>query len=249
MAANPLPVQGAKIHRPLLRSDVLSRERLNGWLDTAVQGRLALIVAEAGFGKTTLLGDWARQAPRLTAWYRLEPDDRDWLTFIRHLVASGRELDPVFAPDTFASLLQLGPGGPTRTDLVSSLVREFADFGSGTPSGLTLIFDDYHVIDGSEDTDPIVRALLERTGPGFSIVISSRSAPRLPLGRLRARGGVSRLDGSALCFDVPEAVMPTTSPWSRTSSRTSSTGPKAGLPCSALSTRTSRSPRPPIPAR
>ena len=35
---NPLPIQPVKIHRPLLRHDVLSRERLNGWLDGAVGG-------------------------------------------------------------------------------------------------------------------------------------------------------------------------------------------------------------------
>ena len=202
---NPLPITAAKVHRPLLRADVLSRERLNGWLDEAVTGRLVLLVAEAGFGKTTLLADWSRGTRRRTAWYRLESDDRDWLTFIRHLVGSGRELDPGFAAQTYALLLDLGPGGPTQADLVASLVREFAEFGAGHPQGLTLILDDYHAIDRSDETEPIVRAILERTGPGFSVVIASRSAPHLPLGRLRARGGVARLDGDALCFDVPEA--------------------------------------------
>jgi hypothetical protein len=94
---DPLPVQPVKIHCPPLRADILSRERLNTWLDRASAGRVALIVAEAGFGKTTLLADWATHSRRLTAWYRLERDDRDWLTFIRHLVAGGREVDPDFA--------------------------------------------------------------------------------------------------------------------------------------------------------
>jgi ATP/maltotriose-dependent transcriptional regulator MalT len=203
-AMNPLPVTGAKIHRPLLRPDVLSRQRLNGWLDEAARGRVVLIIAEAGFGKTTLLADWSRHTERMTAWYRLESDDRDWLTFIRHLVGSGRELHPAFAQETYALLLQLGPGGPTKEDLVTSLAREIPDFASGHPQGFTLILDDYHVVDRSEETDPIVRALLDRTGPGFSLLISSRAAPRLPLSRIRARGGVSRLDGESLCFDVPE---------------------------------------------
>ena len=205
VSANPLPVQGAKIHRPLLRDDVLSRERLNGWLDRASVGRLALIVAEAGFGKTTLLADWARQTQRLTAWYRLEPDDRDWLTFIRHVVGSGRELDPEFAPGTFSLLLQLGPGGPTQAELIATLARELAEFGASTRDGFTLIFDDYHVIDDSEETQPIARAIIDRTGPGFSVILATRSTPRLPLGRLRARGALARLDGDALCFDEPEA--------------------------------------------
>jgi LuxR family maltose regulon positive regulatory protein len=80
-----------------------------------------------------------------------------------------------------------------------------SDFAAGHPQGFTLIFDDYHVIDRCEETEPIVRAILDRTGPGFSVIIASRAAPRLPLGRLRARGGVARLDGDDLCFDVPEA--------------------------------------------
>jgi DNA-binding SARP family transcriptional activator len=201
---NPLPVQPVKIHCPLPRRDILSRERLNGWLDRAATGRVVLIVAEAGFGKTTLLADWAHHTGRQTAWYRLEPDDRDWLTFLRHLVASGRELDPNFGADTLALLLAIGPGGPTRQELVTSLAREMAEFGSRCELGLTLIFDDYHVVDGCPETDPIVRALLDRTGPGFSVVLSSRSAPRLPMGRFRARGGVDSLDGEDLCFDVDE---------------------------------------------
>ena len=203
---NPLPVQPAKIHRPPRRNDTLSRERLNTWLDKAAAARLGLIVAEAGFGKTTLLADWAGLTRRHTAWYRLEPDDRDWLTFIRHLVAGRRELDPDFAPDTFRMLLSLGPGGPTPKDLAVSIARETAEFGIASSRGLTLILDDYHVVDGCAETEPIVRALLDRTAPGFSVIIATRSKPTLPMGRIRARGGVMTIAGADLCFDVEETT-------------------------------------------
>ncbi len=199
------PIVGARIHPPLLRPDVLSRQRLNSWLDTAATGRLGLIVAEAGFGKTTLLADWARSTTRLTAWYRLEPDDRDWLTFSRHLVASGRELDPEFAPETYSLIMQLGPGGPSAEEIRSSLASEFAVFGAAHPEGLTLVFDDYHTVDGSPEVAPTVRALLDATGPGFNMIIASRSLPKLPLSRLRARGAISKLTGDALCFEAAEA--------------------------------------------
>ncbi|HEU0242275.1 MAG TPA: hypothetical protein VFQ75_00125, partial [Candidatus Limnocylindrales bacterium] len=204
MSLYPFPITGAKIHPPLLRSDTLSRPRLTDWLDRAAAGRVGLIVAEAGFGKTTLLADWASRTPRRIAWYRLEPDDKDWLVFLRHLVASGRELDPEFAADTLELILSLGAGGPTQEDIVASLVREYGEFAASSPDGLTLIFDDQHAIDGSAETDAILRKLIERTGHGFSIVIASRAAPRVPLGRLRARGGLSRIEGEDLCFDVPE---------------------------------------------
>ncbi len=201
---NPLPVQPAKIHCPLQRDDTLSRPRLNSWLEQAAAGRLGLIVAEAGFGKTTLLGDWARHTRRMTAWYRLEEDDRDWLTFVRHLVASGRELKPDFAPTTFAMLLALGTGGPTQKDLVLSIAREMAELGTRSERGVTLIIDDYHLVDGFDETEPIVRALLDRTGPGFSVILASRSKPSLAVGRLRARSGVMALSGQDLRFDVAE---------------------------------------------
>ena len=161
---NPLEIQPAKIHCPPPREDWLSRERLNTWLDRASAGRLGLVVAEAGFGKTTLLADWALHTRRLTTWYRLESDDRDWLTFVRHLVAGGRELDPEFAPETFRLLHSLGPGGPTPADLTASIAREMAAFGAASPTGLTLLVDDYHVVDGHPDTDPIMRALLISSG-------------------------------------------------------------------------------------
>jgi LuxR family maltose regulon positive regulatory protein len=204
MPLNPLPVQPAKIHRPLIRSDTLSRERLNGWLDTACRARLALVIGDAGFGKTTFLADWSKATRRRTAWYRLESDDRDWLTFIRHLVAGGRELDPAFAGATYRLLMALGPGGPTPAEIIDSLASEMAAFGAADPRGFSVIFDDYHCVEASEETDPIVRALIEATGPGFSLVIASRTAPRLPVGRLRARSAIARLDGDQLRFDVPE---------------------------------------------
>jgi LuxR family transcriptional regulator, maltose regulon positive regulatory protein len=201
---NPLPVQAGKVQAPLVRADTLSRSRLNGWLDRAARARVALVIAEAGFGKTTFLGDWSSQSPRRTSWYRLEPDDRDWLTLIRHLVAGGRVVDEGFAPETYRLLSSLGPGGPTQADLIASLASEMAAFGAADNRGFSVILDDYHSIEASEETDPVIAALLEATGPGFSLIIAARTTPELPPVRLRGRTAVQRLDGDALRFDVPE---------------------------------------------
>ena len=95
---NPFPIAGAQIHPPLLRADTLSRPRLNDWLDRAATGRVALVIAEAGFGKTTLLADWAVTASRLTAWYRLDPDDRDWLAFLSPSRRRGPRARPRLRP-------------------------------------------------------------------------------------------------------------------------------------------------------
>ena len=53
---------------------------------------MVLLLADAGYGKTTLLADFSRRTRMRTLWYRLDRDDRDWVSFLHHLVAAGREL-------------------------------------------------------------------------------------------------------------------------------------------------------------
>ena len=84
------PIQPSKVQRPPLRDDVLSRSRLNDLLDAKSSHRVVLVVAEAGYGKTTMLADWTRRTSRRVLWYRLDTDDRDWLGFLHHIVAAGR---------------------------------------------------------------------------------------------------------------------------------------------------------------
>lgn len=195
------PIQLAKVQPPPLRADVLSRDRLNSWLEASSRRRVVLIVAEAGYGKTTLLGDWSAHSPRRTLWYRLDPDDRDWLTFLNHLVGSGRQLDPAFGEEAEELIGSLGQGGPTRAAIVTALVRELSELSEG---GATLIFDDFQAVDESEDVVSIVQALIERTAPSLTFLIASRRRPPLSLARLRGQRELSEMDASRLSFDVPE---------------------------------------------
>ena len=91
---NRYPIQLAKVQRPALRDETLARDRLLDWLAAKIHDRVILILADAGYGKTTLLADFARRTRLRTLWYRLEDDDRDWIAFLNHLVAAGREHDP-----------------------------------------------------------------------------------------------------------------------------------------------------------
>ena len=196
------PVQIAKVQPPPLRDDVLSRPRLNSWLDARVTRKVVLVIAEAGYGKTTLLADWTRTTTRRTIWYRLDTDDRDWLTFLTHLVASGRQLEPAFGEESQELIGSLGPGGPTRDTIVASLVRELSELAAD--GGLTLVFDDFHAVDESDDIVAIVRALVERSSPSLSFLFASRQQVPLPLARHRSSGQVAELRPSDLRFDELE---------------------------------------------
>ncbi|MBA2300344.1 MAG: hypothetical protein H0W22_06170, partial [Chloroflexi bacterium] len=121
---NGFPIQLAKVQRPALREETLERPRLLDWLRAKIHGRVVLVLADAGYGKTTLLADFARRSRMRTLWYRLDDDDRDWVSFLHHLIAAGREHDPNFAPATLGLLSEIGAAGPGREVVLDSFIRE-----------------------------------------------------------------------------------------------------------------------------
>lgn len=195
------PIQPAKVQRPALRDQTLARERLLDWLSAKIHDRVILVLADAGYGKTTLLADFSRRTRIRTLWYRLEDDDRDWIAFLNHLVAAGREHDPSFAPTTAAMLTDMSIGGPTRDSAIDVFLRELPAIAE---HGAILILDDFHLVDDSSDVRLIARELVARAPERLSIVFASRRTPTIPLARLRAAGEVAELGTDDLRFDATE---------------------------------------------
>ena len=151
------PIQPAKVQVPLLRDETLARHRLLDWLAAKIHHRVILVLADAGYGKTTLLADFSRRTRVRTLWYRLDDDDRDWISFLSHLVAAGRVHDPAFAPNTAAMLSDLARGGPTREAATEIFLRELPAIAR---QGALLILDDFHLVDESPDVRQIVREMV-----------------------------------------------------------------------------------------
>ncbi|MEO8438234.1 MAG: hypothetical protein ABI562_07215, partial [Chloroflexota bacterium] len=200
---NGYPIQPAKVQRPPLRDETLARDRLLDWLAAKIHHRVILVLADAGYGKTTLLADFSRRTRLRTLWYRLDDDDRDWISFLSHLVAAGREHDPDFAPTTAAMLSDLSTGGPTREAATDVFLRELPKIAE---HGAVLILDDFHLVDESPDVRTIARELVARAPERLSIVFASRRAPTIPVARMRASGEVAELGTSDLRFDADETA-------------------------------------------
>src|SRR5512141_1279436 len=118
------PIQIEKVQAPPLRDDILSRERLLDWLNVKIHNRVVLLTAEAGYGKTTLLADFARRTHLRVLWYRLDHGDRDWVGFIAYLVASLQAHSPDFAPATRSLLRETGSAAPPRDAVLDTFLRE-----------------------------------------------------------------------------------------------------------------------------
>jgi ATP/maltotriose-dependent transcriptional regulator MalT len=191
------PVILSKVRIPLQRPVTLGRGRLLGWLDQHATDRVVVVSAEVGYGKSTLLADYARRSGTRCAWYRVEESDADWISFLGHLVAAIRVALPGFGSSTEALLRHVAAVGPTRDIVTSSLLAEMSD----VPAERTLVvLDDFHLVGDSDDVRSILRRLLESAPDDWLFAVVSRGRPTLPIGRLAAQGTVAELTTQELRF-------------------------------------------------
>ena len=190
-----------KLYLPHPQPGFVPRPRLVDVLDDSLAGGLVLVCAPAGFGKTALLGDWARRGGRAVAWLSLDAGDSDPARFWRQVVAALDRARPGIA-ERVAPLLG-PPAPPTFEGLVTALINELA--AAPAESELLLVLDDYHLID-SAPVHGSLMFLLEHLPRGLHLVLASRADPPLALARLRARGQLAELRAAELRFTTGEAA-------------------------------------------
>ncbi len=195
------PVSRAKVTSPPLREATLSRDRLLDWLERHIHRRVITVVAETGFGKTTLLTDFTRRAPVRCLWYRLDTGDRDPISFLNYVVAAAREAIPAFGTRTLALLGDMLATRPATDLIVSTLIAELAALSDRST---VLVLDDYHVVDEDPRARALVTRLLAEAPDRMTFVLLSRRPPRLSLGRLVARGEAPHLGADDLRFSADE---------------------------------------------
>ena len=190
----------SKVRLPVRRPPIVRRQRLIEALSRAVEQRITLISAPAGYGKTTLLLDFAQVASHSICWYALDERDRDLVTFLRYLVASGQETSPEFGSELAAALKSEKAIAPERAvDLLVSATQ------AGPP--LTFILDDFHFLDdAAPELTEVIQGWLYRLPPGRHVVLSGRTQPQLgilPLMSVRQEvDTITVADFSFICEEV-----------------------------------------------
>ncbi len=183
-----------KLHRPRLQPEYVRRQRLVDRLEESLTRGLVLVCAPAGFGKTTLLTDWAGQSEAPVAWLSLDQGDNDPARFWRHVAAA---LDRARAA-VAEQLLPLIAPGQSFEGLATALINRLA----GQPKQLRIVLDDYQFID-AQPVHTALTFLLEHRPPALRLVLASRADPPLPLARLR--GQLAELRAADLRFTAEEA--------------------------------------------
>jgi LuxR family maltose regulon positive regulatory protein len=78
----------AKLHAPAINRNIIRREKLLEKLEHAKDGKLTLVTAPAGYGKTTAVLDWLGKCGLPYAWLSLDSRDNDPLTFWQYVCAA-----------------------------------------------------------------------------------------------------------------------------------------------------------------
>jgi DNA-binding SARP family transcriptional activator/tetratricopeptide (TPR) repeat protein len=197
----PLSVIPSKVQSPVVRASTLARGRLLEWLDRHALDRVCVIAAEAGFGKTTLLADWARRTQLQVRWLKLDASDAEWTTFLSYLIAAFREGAPQFGIATQRLLAHMATLGTTMDQATGTFLGEL---GRTVTEPTVLIIDDLQLVQDNHDVRTILERLLERAPERLTFVIAGRSKPELRLGRLSAQGKVAILGTDDLRFSWKE---------------------------------------------
>jgi len=199
----PSSVVITRVLHPKRRADVLRRPRLLDFLHEHIDRKLILVSAAAGYGKTSLLVDFAHDTDLPICWYTLSETDRDLRIFVEYLIASVRQQFPGFGQRTEAYLASISGAnidpGSTASILVNDLYHDIPDY-------FVLVLDDYHRGE-DESINFFLDTLLQNLPDNCHIILASRTIPRFtPKGMalMAARREIEGLGTNDLRFDPAE---------------------------------------------
>jgi LuxR family maltose regulon positive regulatory protein len=188
----------SKIQVPALRPGTVSRTALVNRLRVTTSVAVTTVVAPAGYGKTTLLAQWAARDGRSFAWVTIDERDNDPIVLLRH-IAAALEVDEPLEARVVAALER--PGASIWTRALPRLARELAE-----RSPIVLVLDDFNLLRSRPSLEAIA-ALVDDEGERSLLVVSGRTPSRLPLAQLRASGRLLELGTADLAMTSREAEL------------------------------------------
>ncbi|MBZ0232338.1 MAG: hypothetical protein K8M05_08300, partial [Deltaproteobacteria bacterium] len=186
-----------KLFVPRRRQTAVARPELVARIEQGTWRPLTLVVAPAGYGKTTLVSQWIDATRLPVAWVSLDPDDNDPLRFLSYVLAAIGRVRP--------GVPQLCGAAPSDGVDLAALLDELLVIPlAEEPDAFALVLDDLH-----ELTAPGILAALDRLldnlPPCLHVVLTSRVEPALSLATRRARDAVTDIVAADLAFSPTDA--------------------------------------------
>ena len=187
-------ILSTKLAIPPIHPQSIPRPHLTAELDKGLECNLTLISAPTGFGKTSLLSEWANQSDLPVLWISLSESDNDPTQFWTYLLIALMSLSEAIGPQclehfvidhTQADLVAV-------TNMIASISQEFV-----------VVLDNYHCIHNSSINSALT-ALLEFLPMHMHMYISGQTRPTLSLPRLRASRQLHEIRPSDLLFRLQD---------------------------------------------
>jgi LuxR family transcriptional regulator, maltose regulon positive regulatory protein len=187
----------AKLRRPATRPGTIRRVALIDLLMRDDSGPIVSVAAPAGYGKTTLLAQWAEGDGRAFAWVSLDENDNDPKVLLTYVTRALDAIQPVGARvfEALASPVSSVPG--------SVVPRLGSAFASMTVP-VVLVLDDVHLLRNRECRSAL-SVLADHVPKGSRLVLASRTEPPLRMARLRAEGRVTEIGPADLSLTAEQA--------------------------------------------
>ena len=173
------------------------RVALLDYLEASGMTPVAAIIAPPGYGKTTLLAQWAQRDPRPFGWLAIEQQDNDPAVLLRNMATALHRIEAIARP--LLSALE-----SSGRSILETVLPQLGSALSARAKPAVLVLDDVHLLQ-NWDCLEAVAALIEYLPPGSQFAIASRGEPPLPFARLRAERRVVELGADDLAMNRQEA--------------------------------------------
>jgi LuxR family maltose regulon positive regulatory protein len=188
----------SKLRRPAVRSGAIRRPPLVDRLAREDTRPIVSVVAPPGYGKTTLLSQWAGRDGQVFAWVSVDERDNDPKVLLSYVAEALDAVQPV-GERVFEALAS--PASSVPGSVVPRLGSAF--WSMTTP--VVLVLDDVHLLRNTECRDAL-SVLAEHVPAGSRLVLAGRNEPPLRVARLRAEGRILEIGPGDLALNQAEAA-------------------------------------------
>jgi LuxR family maltose regulon positive regulatory protein len=188
----------SKLLRPLVRPGTVARSALVEQLAKVDTHRIVSVVAPPGYGKTTLLSQWAERGAETFAWVSVAESDNDPKVLLTYVAEALDAVEPI-GERVFDALASPGSSVP------GSVVPRLGSAFSSMSSPVVLVLDDVHLLRNRE-CRAALSALADHVPEGSRLVLAGRAEPPLRIPRLRAEGRILEISPAQLSLTRDEAA-------------------------------------------
>jgi LuxR family transcriptional regulator, maltose regulon positive regulatory protein len=187
----------SKLHPPWLRPGIVPRTALVQRLLASHAAPVICVVAPPGYGKTTLLAQWATRKGGRVGWVTVDRRDNDPVVLLTYVAVALDRVEPI-DPGVFGALA--APG----VSVVGTVLPRLAAATAALTQPLGLVVDNVELLDNPQCLDALVE-LAAHLPTGSQLALAARATPRLPVALRAAPGRVVAIGVAELRMDQPEA--------------------------------------------